>query len=126
MSFRLVWLVFFFIAALGILIFSLVPNPPRPMDSGIDDIVLHFAAYLILGFLGVQSLIIRRITVRNFILIIIILSAALVAYGGLIEVMQQYTGRNTNLSDLAADFAGSLTGIVSGLLFRWLLRTDKN
>jgi VanZ family protein len=96
------------------------------MDNGIDDIVLHFAAYLILGFLGVQSLIIRRITVRNFILIIIILSAALVAYGGLIEVMQQYTGRNTNLSDLAADFAGSLTGIVSGLLFRWLLRTDKN
>ncbi|MFP4383768.1 MAG: VanZ family protein [Spirochaetia bacterium] len=125
MSFRIVWLILFFIAALGILIFSLIPNPPHPVNREIDDIVLHFAAYLILGFLGVQSLIIRQITVKNFVLIMIILSAALAAYGGIIEVMQRYTGRNTNLIDLAADFAGSVAGIILGLLFRWVLRTDQ-
>jgi VanZ family protein len=123
MSFRTGWLILFILAALGILIFSLMPDPPNVGHEQIDDQFLHFLAYGVLGFLGIQSIIFRILNLKNLLIIISVMLIALIAYGGFIELMQRYTGRHTDITDLAADFWGSAAGILAGFFIRWAVRS---
>jgi VanZ family protein len=100
-------------AALGIMVASLSPNPPQVlrMAAGLDK-VQHAAAFTVLSLLIIWAL--RGDDGRS-----VRLSTALgtalfcLAYGALIEFLQQYTGRTPELGDLIADLAGTATGIVA-------------
>jgi len=114
------WLITGCLAA-GILVLSLLPNPPK-LDIGVSytDKIGHFAAYLVLAFmlllslawksgLGPASRASRRKAVAPA-------AAAAVGiatgYGALIEVLQHFTGRQTELLDVIADLAGALAGVL--------------
>ena len=101
------------VAALSILILSLIPEPPYVM-RGIEffDKLGHFTAYLILGFLVFISFKGRS---RLSLFILAVISSFL--YGGLIELLQYLTSRHPELWDLAANFAGSVAGALTGAVF---------
>ncbi|MBA7638678.1 hypothetical protein ES703_46334 [subsurface metagenome] len=115
MFYRIVSRILLVVAALAILILSLMSEPPYSMpEIKFFDKLGHFSAYFILGFLvfiSFQS----RLGLRLFFLAVI--SSFL--YGGLIELLQYFTLRNPELWDLAANFAGSVGGAATGaVLFK--------
>ena len=87
---------------------SLVPDPPEivPQVSGIDKLE-HFACYLVLTFLLVYIIKGAGIGLWKSSAAAV---AVMIAVGGLIEVLQSFTGRSPELADLAADALGALGG----------------
>jgi VanZ family protein len=88
-----------------ILIFSLFISVPKITDVSFSDKIEHTAAYFILGFLFVLSFKNKNRVVLNSIIICTL-------YGGLIEVLQAFTGRHPELLDILADFSGAVIGSV--------------
>lgn len=76
---------------------SLTPNPPQP-GPGLGDKVQHFGAYLGLGALSFLALHGRSVRA----------AAGLLAFGGLIEVLQltMALGRTASWLDMVANAAG--------------------
>ncbi len=99
------------VTAAGTLVLSLIPNTPQPpLDFPLLDKVEHAAAYAVLTFLSVGSFRGRsRVTVLRSILICS-------AYGGLIEILQGFTGRTVESADFFFDFLGAAVGGILGSL----------
>ncbi len=73
-----------------------------------SDKLLHFLAYFGLAGLATTALRYRRT--------IILAAIALIAFGGALEILQMFTGRDAELLD-EANTIGVLTGTCAGLLF---------
>ena len=101
------------LTAVAITILSLLPDPPQPdLDIPFQDKIEHFIAYAALGGLTVGSFWSRMR--RPLILAAAIILS--VAFGGVLEILQSFTGRSTELGDLIADFLGAVLGATAGLL----------
>ena len=74
----------------------------------IDDKVAHFSSYFVLGLMAAAAFR-ERAPVRLAVLSLIVL-------GGVLEVVQEYVGRDRSLLDQLANTAGALTGGVVGRL----------
>jgi VanZ family protein len=85
---------------------ELTPHPPTIHES---DKLLHFLAYFGLSGLATTALRYRRT--------IILAAIALTAFGGALEILQMFTGRDAELLDEVANTIGVLTGTCTGLLF---------
>ena len=98
------------LAALSILILSLIPMPSHILEEWhFSDKLSHFAAYLVLGFLTFISF-----KHKSKLKIFLLAFSASFSFGGLIELLQFLTPRQPELMDLAVNFAGSLAGAAAG------------
>lgn len=103
--------------ALTILILSLIPKPPIVMEGfRLFDKTAHFVSYLFLAALGFLS---QKADRGLKPLVVTVVGCSL--YGGLIELLQYFTPRQTDIWDFAANVAGSLFGSLAGLVFHRLL-----
>jgi len=99
------------VAAL-ILVLSLIPQMPRVMEGfKYTDKLGHFAAYIVLGFILFLSLVREN---RHKALWIAV--AYCVVFGAVIEGLQHFVHRQTELWDLIVDLLGALVGALAGWL----------
>ena len=115
MSHRWVRIALLISVALAIMVLSLIPDPLLTFEwmSGADK-VQHWIAYTLLGFivyLTIQSIHGRRI------LYIALSIFACTMYGGLIEVLQSFTGRNPDPIDFFVNMFGATVGSIASLGF---------
>ncbi len=97
-----------------VIAFGTLSPPGEGSGLPFTDKQLHFAAFAALVFpLG---------CVRPSWIIWLVPLA--IAYGGMIEVIQPFVGRSGDWDDLLADAAGSVTGVVPGLLIQRYRRAD--
>lgn len=95
--------------ALSILILSLVPKPPELIrEFAFGDKILHLCAYIALAFS--MGFILPEPFTDKTIIIFTIISSTL--FGGLIEFLQEFTGRSPELMDLFFDAAGACIGVL--------------
>jgi VanZ family protein len=85
------------VAALGIVVFSLMPPPDGPPVAG-GDKLNHFIAY---GVLTVLALYQRQSWVSAMVLV-----AGILMLGGSIELIQPWFQRSNELLDFGANLAG--------------------
>lgn len=98
-----------------VVILILALAPPRPEDSGgINDKILHFAAFATL-VLPCAILLARYL--------VSIASLAL-AFGGAIELLQPGFGSDASWADFLADTLGVTAGVVVGLAVRFLIKRN--
>jgi VanZ family protein len=102
------------IVAPAILLLSLLPDVPAA-TKGVGDKIPHLVAYAVLGFL----LFLARGNTGPRSLALTVMLCAL--YGGAIEILQNFTGRNMELGDWAADLAGALAGSLAASAARRFL-----
>ena len=118
----------FFLVLLIITLLSLIPQPlPQVPDIPWSDKILHYLAYLVLGFLyflSAEQLSRKQADTRGggrtLLFRVFLLSTAVIfafLYGGAIELLQKYTGRQPELLDLLADISGGFSGGVLSFLF---------
>lgn len=111
---RTVWRVLLVLLLCAISYLALTPAPPRDMDTGWDK-ANHFLAFASLAFSGHWSAAARRTRY-------LLLPAALVAYGGAVEVIQMFVPhRSSEWGDLLADSIGIALGLAAALLVLQLL-----
>ena len=97
----------FLVCLTGVLVLSLVPTTPPALTTGWDK-TNHLLGFAVLGLLGCRSYPGHAAAVL----------LALLAYGGLIEVLQSLTPyRLAEWADLLADALGLLLGAVLARLF---------
>src|ERR1700743_374946 len=101
-----VWL--FWPAVLLVTWGELTPSPPH-LIMHVWDKLLHFTAYLGLAAMAALSLNSRRILLYAVL--------ALIAFGGLLEIVQGMTGRDADILDELANTLGAVTGALTGLIF---------
>jgi VanZ family protein len=109
------WQVLLFVLTAVVLYLALMPSPPQQIDLGWDKLnhATAFAALTISGCFGFPGS--RRM--------VLLLLLAVLALGGLIEVLQAYVpGRSSDWFDLLADSVGMLCGVVVALPLLWLTR----
>jgi VanZ family protein len=106
---RLADAVLFWPALAYVLWGQLQPDLPTPLQA-INDKVLHFTAYFILGAMA-GGAVKDRGKVKWAVL-------GLVAVGAAVEVLQAYVGRETSFLDGVTNGAGAITG---ALLARYVL-----
>lgn len=106
-----VWL---FWPAMAVVIWGeLTPHPPH-LEIETSDKLLHFTAYF--GLAGIAATALghgRRLLYAV---------AGLILLGGLLEILQSFTGRDAEWLDEAANSAGAVLGALAGLLFLRLIR----
>jgi len=92
---------------------ELTPHPPHDVvyfwDKG-----LHFTAYL--GLAGMAAVALKK---RNEAILAMV---GLIVLGGLLEVLQGFTGRDPDIYDEVANTLGALTGAGLGRLLMWVLQ----
>ena len=81
---------------------QLQPSVPQPLE-GLDDKLLHFAAYFVLGAMAAGA--IKRPSLVKWAVI------GLILVGAAIEVIQGYVGRETSVLDGLANGAGAIAGV---------------
>lgn len=91
---------------------EVTPSPPH-LEAHIWDKLLHFTAYFGLTALASISLRSRRAALLAVL--------ALIAYGGALEIVQGFTGRDADWLDEAANALGALTGFATATAFLWLV-----
>jgi VanZ family protein len=92
---------------------ELTPNPPDLGGIFVWDKMEHFIAYF--GLASMATLVTGfRPRLAGAILGIIL-------FGGALEILQGYTGRDPDILDFAANSIGAFAGLVVGALFLWLL-----
>jgi VanZ family protein len=102
------WRLLFWGCAAAVLVLSLMP-PSQPLPTTGWDKANHMLAFAVLGLLGRRSYAARGWAVW----------LGLVAYGGLIELLQGQTGyREADWLDLLADSIG----LAAGMALDWLVR----
>ena len=89
---------------------ELTPNPPSIMNLFWDK-SLHFTAYFGLAGMATVALKARRQAIWAVL--------GLVVLGGLLEILQGFTGRDPDIYDELANTLGAFTGGAAG----WLLMT---
>ncbi len=113
MQIRFVFKILTVIVAVAILILSLIPKPP-PVGVRLSDKTQHLVAYVVLSlllFLAIAN------SLKLKIIVLIILSCSF--YGGAIEILQSFTGRNPEVLDLVFDSIGSICGtIIAVIVFK--------
>jgi len=97
------WFALLWGATIGYL--SLSPLSILP-EIAVSDKLEHFAAYGLLGFLGVISRRSKRTTLWMLF--------AIIAYGAAIEIIQPYVNRYMELWDFIANAGGALFGATLG------------
>jgi len=111
----LIRVMIFISIALTILILSLVPKPPEVIREFVfGDKIMHLGAYIALAF-SMGFILPKYFKVKTNVLFTIISSSL---YGGLIEFLQGFTGRSTELSDLLFDAAGAAIGVLLYFIFK--------
>jgi VanZ family protein len=103
----------FFIFALLILILSLLPYTPAGFGQ-LSDKATHLIAYSVLACSFIFAFSAGKI---HFILLSFISITVCTLYGGLIEILQNFTHRSPELLDFLADFLGSVTGTLIAAAF---------
>jgi VanZ family protein len=99
--------------ALAVVIWGeLTPHPPQEF-AHIWDKALHFTAYF--GLAGIAAL---ALGARRSLLYAVL---GLIAFGGLLEILQSFTGRDAEWLDEAANTLGAISGATVGLAFLWLV-----
>ena len=103
------WRWLLFVAMLAVLVLSLMPPSPQMPSTGWDK-SNHALAFAVLAFLG------NRAWPKHPVLVLL----GLLAYGGLIEVLQSFTpDRFAEWEDLLADAVGLLLGeVLARLVWR--------
>ncbi|MDB5731142.1 MAG: hypothetical protein JWQ03_1037 [Variovorax sp.] len=100
----------FWACALAVLVLALMPPTPHMPTTGWDK-SNHLLAFSTLAVLGLWSWPGRTVAVL----------VALLAYGGLIEILQSFTpDRSAEWADLLADGLGLLVGTLVVWLLAWL------
>lgn len=103
------WRLLFWACAAAVLVLSLMP-PTQPLPTTGWDKTNHLLAFVVLAVLG------RRAYAGHGLAVLL----ALVAYGGLIELLQGLTAyREADWVDLLADSAG----VAAGCALDWLARS---
>jgi VanZ family protein len=92
---------------------ELDPKPPS-LETNIWDKALHFIAYF--GLAGIAGVALKADR-RMFAAVL-----GLVALGGVLEILQGFTGRDPSLLDEAANTLGAVCGAGAGWLLIRLLR----
>ena len=94
------WILAFLACALAVLVLALMPSPPETITTGWDK-SNHLLAFSVLTGLGYKAF------PRKLALVMV----GLLAYGGLIEILQSLTPtRSAEWLDLLADGIGILLG----------------
>lgn len=96
-------------------VLALTPKPPVAVTLGWDKLN-HMAAFTALAFAAYRSV---RISLGRLLL----MSGALLAFGGLIEVLQLFVpGRSCDWADLFADSIGIACGVAIAASMFWIVR----
>jgi len=110
---RVFFEVLFWTALASVALLSLIPSPPPvPLSFNGLDKLQHLGAYGFLGFFRGISLQ-RRLRGRDVLIIAVILTV----FGGVLELLQAFTGRTAEFWDLMADGLGALMGGTLSLLW---------
>jgi VanZ family protein len=121
MSGQAIRIILLVILAAGILVLSLLPETPLSVTflMGLDK-VQHWLAYTCLGFLVLLTIQGRK----GVLLLYFGLSVfACTMYGGLIEVLQGFTGRNPDMADFFVNMFGAASGGVLAIGFVEITRS---
>ena len=112
---RLVRLILLVVLASGIMILSLLPEPLFSLRwiSSMDK-AQHWIAYTILGFLVYLSI---HSGDYHRVLYVAVSIFSCTMYGGLIEVLQSFTGRVPDPIDFFVNMFGAAVGTVAALGF---------
>ncbi|HTT98291.1 MAG TPA: VanZ family protein [Rhizomicrobium sp.] len=86
---------------------ELTPSPPH-LEAHVWDKLLHFTAYFGLAGMAAWSLKSRWAVLYAVL--------GLIAFGGLLEIVQGMTGRDADIFDELANTLGAISGVVAGLL----------
>jgi len=95
-----------FITAAAIGFLSLIPKLPPAIPILYIDKIEHFIAYGVLSGLAAYTFRNKRRPLLAAFIVMLICSA----YGGILELLQYYTGRSRELADLIADSIGAIAG----------------
>ncbi|MBM1762301.1 VanZ family protein [Sulfitobacter geojensis] len=115
LSTTLKWLAAAATLVLAVVILLLTLAPPRPEDSGgINDKILHFAAFATL-------VLPCAIFLSRYLVWVVPLA---LAFGGAIEFLQPRFGRDASWADFLADTLGVTVGLVVGLAMRFLIKRN--
>src|SRR5215472_12399786 len=90
---------------------ELTPHPPAFTEHFWDK-SLHFTAYFGLASMATVVLGIRRRTAWAIL--------GLIALGGVLEILQGFTGRDPDIFDEVANTLGALSGALVGVGFLWV------
>jgi len=113
------WRVLTIVVTVSILILSLIPKPPEiPGGFHFADKIAHFIAYAVLSFLLFTSLFEGKKLST-----VVIVAAACMIYGGVIEILQTFTHRQPELWDLTADLFGAVCGAALGAVLNRRIRS---
>ncbi|MBL7006625.1 MAG: VanZ family protein [Spirochaetia bacterium] len=99
-------------ASITIIVLSLVSGSKIQTAVAISDKIQHLAAYTLLGFLSFSAVRILNLPgSHNIVIAGLWAFGYCTAMGGLLEILQQLTGRFPDIVDFAADAGGSFIGI---------------
>ena len=113
------WRILTIVVTVSILILSLIPKPPEiPGGLHFADKIAHFIAYAVLSFLLFTSLFEGKKLST-----VLIVAAACMVYGGVIEILQTFTHRQPELWDLTADLFGAVCGAALGAVLNRRIRS---
>jgi len=107
----------FLLAVTAVAITDLSLSPSAPSARGGNDKLAHLLAYAAIAFLLVLS---ARRSPNRFLHVLTVLGVTIV-YGIVIEFVQQFTGREFDVVDMAANALGAVIGTVAGLATRRLI-----
>lgn len=109
------------LAAYWLLLFVLTHLPDLPVEGGFSsaDKVAHLCAYAILAWLAAMALRVWQVRLPAILLIVLLGGAA---YGAVDEVLQGFTGRETEVYDWVADVIGLTAGLLLFLATHRMLR----
>ncbi len=121
MSWQILRISLLAILAFGILALSLLPEPPFDVEHllGLDK-VQHWLAYAALGCLVLLTVHKRN---RSLLFYYTVTVFSCTMYGGLIEVLQRYTGRTPDTIDFFVNMFGAAAG---GVIALGLIEMSKN
>ena len=113
MSWQILRISLLTILAIGILVLSLLPEPPIDVKYllGLDK-VQHWLAYATLGCLVLLTI---QKKDRSLLFYYTVSVFSCTMYGGLIEVLQRYTGRTPDTVDFFVNLFGAAAGGVVAL-----------
>ena len=92
---------------------ELTPNPPDLGGIFVWDKMEHFTAYFGLASMATLVMGLKPRLAWAFLGIIL--------FGGVLEILQGYTGRDPDILDFTANSIGAFAGLVVAALFLWLL-----